>query len=110
MNSHFHNYLAVFSQEFEIFVVISKRFLPFRLYSDLFQYSPFLYASFLTNLVSWFQIIESNSTLIRLSRENMDDNNYSDSESSEDNFDTRAIDSIDNDVWKFTSVFITHSS
>ena len=40
----------------------------------------------------------------------MDDNNYSDSESSEDNFDTRAIDSIDNDVWKFTSVFITHSS
>ena len=52
MNSHFHNYLAVFSQEFEIFVVISKRFLPFCLYSDLFQYSPFLYASFLTNLVS----------------------------------------------------------
>ena len=52
MNYHFLNYLAVFSQEFEIFVVISKRFLPFCLYSDLFQYSFFLYAGFLTNLVS----------------------------------------------------------
>ena len=37
----------------------------------------------------------------------MDDNNYSDSESSEDNFDTRAIDSIDNDLT--SSVKVTNN-